>query len=66
MSENLQAVDERRVKERAAAVAVAVALTSLRASIAFPPQGVETTVSPWQTVMRSHQLKLNQPRGRLR
>ncbi len=58
--------DESRMKKRAAAVAVAVALTSLKASPAYFPPGAETVVGPWQTVMRSHQLKFKEPRSRMR
>jgi Na+-transporting methylmalonyl-CoA/oxaloacetate decarboxylase gamma subunit len=60
------AADETQMKKRAAAVAVAVALTSLKANPAFFPRGAETVVSPWQAVMRCHQLKLKQQRSRVR
>lgn len=60
------AANDRLMKKRAAAVAVAVALASLKANLAFFPQRAETVVSPWQAVMRSHQLTLKQPRNRAR
>ena len=61
-----RAADETQMKKRAAAVAVAVALASLKTSSAFFPRGGETVFSPWQAVMRSHQLKFKQRRRRVR
>ncbi len=55
------------LREQAAAVAVAVALAmDAEATGASPPQSAWGGFSPWQSVMRSHQLKSRQERGRLR
>ena len=57
------AANDTLVKKRAAAVAVAVALALPKANL---PLKAEAVVSPWQAVMRSHQLTLKKPRNRAR
>lgn len=61
-----RAADETLMKKRAAAVAVAVALSLLKGSPACFSLGAKTVGSPWQAVMRSHQLIVKQLRSRVR